>query len=89
MLVGDLSMHGVTRPVELEAEYLGTASMGETQKIAFTASGEINRTNWGLTWAETNETGEALVGDIVTLTIDVEANRDAEAEPVAQANAGA
>ena len=83
MLVGDLTMRGVTRPVELETEYLGTASMGGTQKIAFTASGEINRTNWGLTWAETNEVGEALVGDIVTLTINVEADRQAGATPEA------
>lgn len=81
-LVGDLTMHGVTRPVELDAEYLGTSSMGDTRKIGFTASGEITRQDWGLNWAETNEAGEALVGDEVTLVIEVEA--DAQAEAAAQ-----
>ena len=74
ILVGDLTMHGVTRPVELETEYVGTSSMGGTQKVGFSASGEINRQDWGLTWAQTNEAGEALVGDTVELTIEVEAD---------------
>lgn len=77
-LLGDLTMHGVTRPVELAAEYVGSATMGNTQKIGFTASGEITRQDWGLTWAQTNEAGEALVGDTVTLIIEVEADQQAE-----------
>lgn len=77
-LVGDLTMHGVTRPVELDAEYIGSSSMMGTQKIGFSASGEITRQDWGLTWAETNEAGEALVGDDVTLTIEIEADQQAE-----------
>ncbi len=82
-LVGDLTMHGVTRPVELDAEYVGSATMQGTQKIGFTASGEIDRTEWGLTWAETNEAGEALVGDDITLTIEVEADQEIEVAPEA------
>ncbi len=82
-LVGDLTMHGVTRPVELEGTYLGAATMGETQKIGFTAEGTIDRKNWGLTWAQTNDVGEALVGDEVTIEIQVQADR----QPDAPANA--
>ena len=79
-LLGDLTMRGVTRPVELDAEYLGTSSVQGVRKIGFTASGEITRQDWGLSWAGTNEAGEALVGDEVTLVIEVEADRqDAEA----------
>ncbi|WP_412060533.1 YceI family protein [Rubrivirga sp. IMCC45206] len=76
-LVGDLTMHGVTRPIELDAEYLGTSSVQGIQKIGFTASGEITRQDWGLTWANTNEAGEALVGDEITLAIEVEADLQA------------
>ena len=83
-LVGDLTMHGVTRPVELEAEYVGSSSMMGTTKIGFTARGEITRQDWGLTWDETNEAGEALVGDEVELIIEVEADQQAaEAAPEA------
>jgi polyisoprenoid-binding protein YceI len=84
VLVGDLTMRGVTRPVELEAEYIGAAAMGDTQKIGFSARGEITRQDWGLDWAETNEAGEALVGDEVELVIEVEADRQdvVEAETV-------
>ena len=80
-LVGDLTMHGVTKPVELEGTFLGAATMGDTQKIGFSARGEIDRKQWGLTWAETNEVGEALVGDEVTLEIEVQANRQAAEAP--------
>lgn len=83
VLVGDLTMHGVTNPVELEAEYLGASSMQGTQKIGFTARGEITRQDWGLTWDQTNEAGEALVGDEVELIIEIEADRQQEAAPEA------
>ncbi|PAP78698.1 hypothetical protein BSZ37_08110 [Rubrivirga marina] len=86
ILVGDLTMHGVTRPVELEAEYIGSSSMGETQKVGFSARGEITRQDWGLTWAQTNEAGEALVGDEVELIIEVEADRQAETADAAPAD---
>ena len=75
VLTGDLTMHGVTRPVELESEYLGAATMGETDKVGFTARGEITRQDWGLDWDQTNEVGEALVGDEVELIIEVQADR--------------
>ena len=78
-LVGDLTMHGVTRPVELDAEYVGSSMMGDTEKIGLTASGEITRQDWGLTWDNTNEAGEAIVGDTVELVIEVEADRQADA----------
>ena len=75
VLTGDLTMHVVTRPVELESEYLGAATMGETDKVGFTARGEITRQDWGLDWDQTNEVGEALVGDEVELIIEVQADR--------------
>ncbi len=84
-MVGNLTMHGVTKPVTLTGEYIGAAMMGETQKIGFEAEGEIDRKEWGLTWAQTNEVGEALVGDMVTLRINAQADMQSgemTAEPV-------
>lgn len=78
-LVGDLTMHGVTQQVELDAEFLGAAMMSETQKVGFTATGTIDRRDWGLTWANTNDLGEAIVGDEVTLEIQIEADRQDDA----------
>ncbi|WP_412068432.1 YceI family protein [Rubrivirga sp. IMCC43871] len=87
-LVGDLTMHGVTRPVELTGEYVGASAMQGTPKVGFTASGEITRQDWGLTWEMNNELGEAVVGDTVTLVLEVEADgvapdAPADAEPEA------
>ena len=82
-LVGDLTMHGVTRPVELEAEYVGAATSPQgVQKVGFTASGEIDRTEWGLTWNQAMEAGGLLVGEAVTLVIEIQADRQ-EAAPEA------
>ena len=81
-LLGDLTMHGVTRPVELAAEYIGASSMMGTPKVGFTATGEINRQDFGLTWAQTNEAGEAIVSDMVTMMIEVQADGAAAEAPM-------
>ncbi|HIL57897.1 MAG TPA: polyisoprenoid-binding protein [Rhodothermales bacterium] len=89
-MTGDLTMRGTTRSVTLQGEYLGAAEIGGTQKIGFEASGEINRQDWGLSWAETNDAGEVIVADTVTLMIGVEADLqgdDAMAEEDAEADA--
>jgi polyisoprenoid-binding protein YceI len=75
-LVGDLTVRGVTRRVELDGEYLGTQEtpFGDT-RIGFTAETEVNRKDWGLTWNMAIEVGGVVVSDKVKLTIDVEAIR--------------
>ena len=85
-LTGDLTMHGVTKPVTLEGEYNGAATAPDgTKKVAFSASGTINRSEWGLTWNKALETGGVVVSDEVELTLEVEANSTA---PVAAAEPG-
>ncbi|WP_218827718.1 YceI family protein [Rubricoccus marinus] len=86
-MTGDLTMHGVTKSVTLQGEYIGAAMMGETQKIGFEAEGEIDRKDWGLTWAQTNEVGEALVGDTVTLRINAEADMQSGEAATAEVDA--
>lgn len=72
---GDLTMHGVTREVTLEVD--GPTSevkdpWGNT-RVGATASTKINRKDWGLTWNSALETGGVLVGEEVTITLDIEA----------------
>jgi polyisoprenoid-binding protein YceI len=73
-LHGDLSVHGVTRPVTWDLEYDGTAQdpWGGT-RAGFSATTEVNRKDWGLEWNVALETGGLLVGEKVRLTIEVEA----------------
>ena len=83
-LVGDLTMHGVTRPVTLEGRYVGSATSPQgVEKVAFTAEGTLDRREWGLTWNQALETGGVVVGDEITLELDIQADRQAGAAPEA------
>jgi len=71
---GDLSIHGVSRPVVFEVE--GPSSpikdpYGNT-RIGLSATTRINRKDFGLTWNGVLETGGILVGDEVTITLDIQ-----------------
>jgi polyisoprenoid-binding protein YceI len=74
VLVGDLTIKGVTRSVELEVEFEGTQGdpWGGT-RVGFSAEGEINRKDWGLEWNVALETGGVLVGDKIKLQLEIEA----------------
>lgn len=69
-LAGDLTLHGVTRPVELQAELGGQAvdAFGAT-RVGFEARGELSRKEFGLTWNAALEAGGVLVSDTVKLEI--------------------
>jgi polyisoprenoid-binding protein YceI len=72
-LVGNLTMHGVTLPVTLAVteEGAGIDPWGN-QKVAFAATGKVNRTHFGLTWNAALETGGVLVGEDVKISIDAQ-----------------
>ena len=77
-LAGNLTLHGVTRPVALEVESLGVAKdPWGNDRIAFSAETSINRKDYGLTWNQALETGGVLVGETVEITLDVQAVRAA------------
>jgi polyisoprenoid-binding protein YceI len=74
-VTGDLTLHGVTKPVLLEVEGTGTPitdPMGNTRAGA-SATTKISRKDFGLTWNQPLETGGVMVGDEVAISIDVEA----------------
>ncbi len=76
-MTGDLTIHGVTRPVVLDVEGSGPPIqvMGHTRAGA-SATTKIKRSDFGLTWNKTLETGGVLVGDEVAISIDVEAVKE-------------
>ncbi|MEN9845951.1 MAG: hypothetical protein RIS36_1098 [Pseudomonadota bacterium] len=70
---GDLSLHGVTRPVTLDVTYGGSATdpWGK-ERAAFLATTRINRKDFGLTWNKALETGGLVVGEDVDITLEIE-----------------
>ena len=72
VLLGDLTIHGVTRQVELETEFNGTAvdPFGNT-RAGFEASVTISRKDFDLTWNAALEAGGVLVSDKVVIALDV------------------
>ena len=73
-VAGDLSIHGVTRNVVFEVEG-PSAPMKDpwgNTRIGLSATTRINRKDFGLTWNAALETGGILVGDEVTITLDVQ-----------------
>jgi polyisoprenoid-binding protein YceI len=72
-VVGDLTIRGVTREVVLDAAYQGQGQdPWGGSRMAFHATGRLDRREFGLTWNQALETGGILVGDEIRLTIDVE-----------------
>ncbi len=74
VVVGDLTIHGVTREVELATEFNGTAvdPFGNT-RAGFEASVTVSRKDFGLTWNAALEAGGVLVADKVRIDLDVSA----------------
>jgi polyisoprenoid-binding protein YceI len=73
-VTGDLTLHGVTKEVVLDVEGTPTPvqdPMGRT-KMGGTATTKINRKDFGIQWNRALETGGVVVGDEVTVTIDIE-----------------
>jgi polyisoprenoid-binding protein YceI len=72
-LDGDLTIIGETRPVTWDVEFHGaTQDPWGGQRAAFSASTEVNRDEWGLSWNAPLETGGFLLSKNVRLEVDVE-----------------
>ncbi|HEX7975176.1 MAG TPA: YceI family protein [Anaerolineales bacterium] len=83
-LYGDLTIHGVTKPVVLNVEYVGQSkSPWGTTSAGFSARTKINRKDYGLEWNVALETGGMLVGEDITIDIEVEIVKQPDAQPVA------
>ena len=73
LLAGELTIRGVTKPVELAVEYAGTVTDPYGQvKSGFEINGKINRKDFGLTWGAVTEAGGVVVSDEVKLHLNVQ-----------------
>lgn len=73
-LTGNLTMHGVTRPVVLETTYLGAAKdPWGGSRVGFEARTKVNRKDFGLNWNAVLETGGMLVSEEVEILLDIQA----------------
>jgi polyisoprenoid-binding protein YceI len=71
---GDLTIHGVTRPVALKASVDGRAKdPWGNDRIGYSASASINRKDFGVAYNQALETGGVLVGETLEITITIEA----------------
>ena len=73
-LIGDLTIRDVTREAVLDVQYAGQVKspFGSYLNAGVSAYTKINRKDWGLTWNAALEAGGVVVGDEVSITIDLE-----------------
>ena len=72
-LVGNLTIHGVTREVTLDVTSEGRAKdPWGGERAGYSAVTRINRKDFGLTWNQALETGGLLVGDEIKIALDLE-----------------
>jgi len=73
-LHGDLTLHGVTKPVVLDVTNVTppTKDPGGNIRIGAQATTKINRQDFGIVFNKTLDGGGVLVGDEISITIDVE-----------------
>jgi polyisoprenoid-binding protein YceI len=72
-LLGDLAIHGVTREVALKVTEEGRATdPWGGQRLGFSATAKIKRSDFGLTWNQALEAGGVLVGDDIKIALELE-----------------
>lgn len=78
VLSGDLTIHGVTKPVDIDVTFEGTATdpFG-FDRAAFEGSTTISRKDFGLTWNKAQAAGGVLVGDKIAISLEIEATKQA------------
>lgn len=77
VLRGELTMHGVTRVVEFDLEFLGSATdPWGNEKAGFSATAEVNRKDYGLNWNKALETGGLVVGEDVKIILEIQGTKE-------------
>jgi len=72
-LWGELTLIGVTRNVKLNVQFGGIVKdPWGNEKAGFAVTGKINRSDWGLVWNASLETGGLMVSDEVTISCEIE-----------------
>jgi polyisoprenoid-binding protein YceI len=75
-VTGDLTMHGVTKPIVLDVEYAGSANHPQMgQRIGFSAKTSINRKDFGVIFNMVLDSGGLALSEKVEINIDVQAGK--------------
>jgi len=71
-MIGELTILGVTRPIELEAVCSGKKKLsnGKT-RMDLTVTGSLNRFDYGFMWNQVMENNKSIVGDTIDLTLNL------------------
>ncbi|HTD38634.1 MAG TPA: YceI family protein [Candidatus Limnocylindrales bacterium] len=70
---GELTMHGVTKPVTLSAKELGKMTDARNRThIGYNATATLDRRDWALNWGKTTPGGSLIAGNDVTIDVNVE-----------------
>jgi polyisoprenoid-binding protein YceI len=73
-IIGELTMRGVTKEVTLDAQFNGSVTdPGGNTRAGFSATGRLNRQDWGVSWSKTLDAGGLVVSDEVQLVLEIEA----------------
>lgn len=74
VMSGDLTIRGITKSVKFEIEDIGTIKdFDGNNRVGFTLTGKINRSDFGLKWNKAIEFGGVAVGEKIKITVEVEA----------------
>ena len=75
-VTGDLSILGVSRSETFSVTFEGQGKdPWGNEKVGFSAEGKIKRSDYGLTWNAALETGGVLVGDVIKISLQIEAGK--------------
>jgi len=74
-IMGDMTIHGVTKPATWEAQYLGAMNdpFGGPRRASYVAHTQIKRKDFGIVWNKALDAGGLMLGDDVDLNVQVEA----------------
>ena len=86
-ITADLTIRGATRPITLDVEYTGMGTMWGRTSAGFNGQTKFNRKDWGLNWNQTLESGGLLVGEVVTINVELELVKQPEAQLAAESAA--
>lgn len=73
IMEGEITIRGVTKPIQLDTEINGIIENQGKKHLGFTLKGKLNRKDFGLNWNGLIEAGGVVVSDEIKLTIEVEA----------------
>ena len=67
-VTGEMTMHGVTKPVEVDMEFVGRADVGRGDRVGFETTFTIKRSDFGMNWGVEN----GALGDTTKIIVSLE-----------------